>query len=291
MAEGFNFTKIVVVQSLEQHESQTGRMIADFLTSELESNEHLMQVEFKTCWSAKEFLEVLTTLEYEANTGEIPLLHVETHGSKEMGLEFENGSELSWDDLAKLLRRLNVATRFNLLALFSACWGGYFLGKMSAIQQAPCYAMVAPSEKLWPNEIYAGFTTFYRIFLKELDVASAVDAMRALPLQNGYWFGKPAEIWFERVLLDYVRVKCSNEMSEQRAKTLQSELAKDGKIIPIPQLLELLRGQNRKNLLPDYFSKYFMLEEIPENATRFSALYTRMEFVLDELRSGGQHVV
>lgn len=291
MAEGFNFTKVVIVQSLEPHETQTGRMIADFLTSELESNKHLMQVEFKTCWSATEFLEVLTALEHEANSEEIPLLHVETHGSKEMGLEFENGSELSWDGLATHLRRLNVATRFNLLALFSACWGGYFLEKMSAIQQAPCYAMVAPSDQLWPNEIYASFTAFYRVFLKELDVASAVNAMSTIPLEKGYWFGKTAEIWFEQILLDYVRVKCSNEMAEHRAKTLQSEMVKDGKSIPLPQLLELLREKNRKKLLPDYFSKYFMLKEIPENAGRFSALYKRMEFALNELRAGGQHVV
>ena len=166
MAEGFTFTKIVVVQSLEPHETQTGKLIYDFLTSELELNGYLTQVEFKTCWSAKEFSEILTTLEHEAKGGEVPLLHVETHGTKELGLEFENSSDLSWDDLAKHLRALNVATRFNLLALFSACWGGYFLGKMSAIHQAPCYAMVGPSDKLWPDEIYAGFTAFYRVFLK-----------------------------------------------------------------------------------------------------------------------------
>ena len=115
--------------------------------------------------------------------------------------------------------------------------------------------------------------------------------MKALNLQKGYWFGYPAETWFERLLLDYVGVKCTNEMSEQRARTLQNELAQDGKKYEIPQLLEILRMQNRNSLLNDYFRSYFMLDAIPENATRFAVAHTRMTAALDDFRSGGQHVV
>jgi hypothetical protein len=240
-------------------------------------------VELSLCGYAKEFVEVVEKLIKEDSLGSIPLLHIECHGIKEKGLEFSNGSELPWADVAELLTRLNRACNFNLFALFSACFGAYFLGEMHATRVMPCYAIVAPTEEADPSELLRGFRKFYSVLLSELDAGKATSAIERENLQNGRWFGQTAELWFERVLLGYVETHCTCREMKRRPMEMYHLSKDNGYGKTVGQIRRQLTSYNKDNLLRIYFEKHFDTIKFPKNINRFSAARDRLDVALQEL--------
>lgn len=185
---GFTYTKIVIIQSLEREEVETGKILFEFLASLGTDNESYdVPIEIISCGHAGQFLEILHQLTQDATAGTIPLLHVECHGDPLDGLEFENSSTLSWESVSEALRPLNIASKFNLLAVFSACFGAHFLGQMEAIQPSPCWCLVAPTERVDVAEVMGGFRAFYSALFNDNDMGSAVRAISQCRLSHGRW--------------------------------------------------------------------------------------------------------
>lgn len=289
---GFSFTKIILIQSLEPNEVKTGRINHEYISAQISESNLNIPVEVINCFNYLEFLQILTDLEAEASyKGEIPLLHVECHGDLKDGLEFENGSTLSWPDISAALTRLNRACRFNLLAVFSACFGGHFLGQMGAINPAPCWCMIAPTNTIDPGEILRVFRTFYFTLFRESDVGKALSEITKMQMNDGRWFGQTAELWFERVVVGYIENHCTLTAVNERAKKMYRQLRSEGKHQSIGSLTRMLRQRNRQSLLNNYFEQYFMTKEVPENNLRFNSAKQRLEFKLSELRNSGKYVL
>lgn len=287
---GFKITKIVIVQSLEPQETQTGRHLYEYISAELTGQS--IGICLCNCTNYVEFEKILDRLAENARLyGEIPILHVECHGCKNEGLEFENGSTLSWPRVAEKLLSLNVACGFNLLAVFSACFGGYFLGQIKAINPAPCWGMVAPTQTVDPAEIMNAFRTFYSTLLRTMNVGIAIREIAQTPLQKGYWFGKLAEYWFEELVIGYVIKYCTRDAIRLRARRINQELKHKKLHKSVGGLKRLIRQRNRKSLLDDYFQLYFMVDSIPQNSQRFIEVRVRLEKKLAKLRSTGRYTV
>jgi hypothetical protein len=126
-------------------------------------------------WSAyfqcRTKLEVLSAIKratnYAQQTGRIPVLHLEAHGST-IGLsDRREGSELlSWDELTEPLQALNKVTRCNLIIFVAACTG------FAAIQvflkgRAPAFALVGPDTTLTPDILFIGTKEFYRRLMRD----------------------------------------------------------------------------------------------------------------------------
>jgi len=288
---GFTFSKIVIVQSLEHHETETGRILYEYISAQIDETNHQIQLEFVKCSNRVEFLEILSRLTTDAKLkGEIPIVHVECHGSQKEGLEFENGSTIPWSELASALLPLNVACGFNLLAVFSACFGGYFLGQLSAISPAPCWCIVAPTETVDPSEIMGGFRVFYSTLFHSLDAGKAAAKISRMPLSHGRWFGKPAEIWFETVVTEYILKHCTKEAVRDRAKKLRRQVISGGRTPPgVGSIIRRLCRLNRESLTGEYFDTYFQITAIPENTQRFQHARVRLNFKLNDFRSSKKY--
>ncbi len=216
---------------------------------------------------------------------EFPIVHVECHGSLEEGLEFENGSTLPWGELALELLPLNVACKFNLLAVFSACFGGHSLSQLGVIRPAPCWCIVAPTETVDPGEILNGLRTFYSTLLLRADAGKAVAEISKARLSQGHWFGQAAEMWFETVVLNYITKECTKEATRVRAKKLRRQMINEGGTPKsIGSITRELCRLNRENLKGKYFDAYFQTAEIPENTLRFQHARVRLELKLKEFR-------
>jgi hypothetical protein len=283
---GFTFSRIVLIQSLEPHEIQTGLHLSQHIDAQISASNHQIQLEYITCSSSFEFIEILRRLTRDAKAkGEFPIIHVECHGSSTEGLEFENGSTLSWDALALELLQLNVACKFNLLAVFSACFGGHFLSQLDVISPAPCWCMIAPTETVDPAEIMHGFRIFYTTLLSSSDAGKAAAAISKARLSYGHWFSQPAEIWFEKVVTNYITKHCTKEATRDRAKKLHRQIIKEGHPYKsIGHITRELCRLNRTNLLGKYFDTYFQTTVIPENIQRFQHARDRLELKLNDLR-------
>lgn len=290
---GFTFSKIVLVQSLEPHEAKTGLHLSEYINAKISESSHKIQLEYTTCSSCVEFTEILRRLTIDAKLkGEFPIVHVECHGSSTEGLEFENGSTLPWGELASELLNLNVACKFNLLAVFSACFGGHFLSQMDVLSPAPCWCMVAPSETVDPGEIMDGFRIFYSTLLQSADAGIAAAKISRAPLSHGRWFGQPAEMWFETVVTNYITKHCTKEATRDRAKKLRRKLIEEGRPPKsIGGITRELCKLNRANLLGKYFDSYFQTTAIPENIQRYQHARIRLDLKLRDFRSSKKYCI
>ena len=293
MLSGFSFDRVVIVQSLEPHEVQTGVALSEYVIGLLQEYGYDIRVDLVRCSCALEFKEILQCLVEEATrSGAVPLLDVECHGDPKEGLIFENGSSMSWADVAAALLPLNRATRFNLLAIFSACFGAYFLQQMGVVKPAPCWCMVAPTESVDPGEVMRGIRAFYRPLIEAQNMDAAIFAVATSPLENGGWFCELAERWYETLIVSYIKNHCTEDVVRQRAKILFRKLKKSGVTsFGVGSIIRTLKAHNRGLLVRSYFESYFMLNSIPENRERFKGALLRTEKSVAKLRNSRLYVI
>jgi hypothetical protein len=287
---GFHLSRVLVVESLEPHERRTGEELADFINQLVDAAAAGVRAEYRVCDNALEFKALVSSLAADARqTGSVPLLHVECHGGKSIGLEFRNSSVLSWDDLSLTLLELNVATRFNLLAAFSACYGAHFLSQLDSINPSPCYAMIAPTDSVFAHELLAGFKVFYSALFSNRDAGTAVDALTQMNLGEGSWYSTLSEFWFEKVIVGYIETHCTTHEMKQRALKMRRELQANGVNMDPGRLKRNLALLNREQLTGKFFDRFFMTDAIPENRVRFSPVRDRVELQIATMRKSGRY--
>lgn len=273
-------------------EFHSGRALADYVSSLDFVQTQPFLVEYRKCGNANEFRAILAETTREVvETNLNPLLHVECHGDAETGLEFANGSTISWNELSSILVELNTATRFNLVATFAACYGGHFLSEIDSTSPAPVYAMLAPTETVDPAEIFGGSRLFYATLFQTREAGEAIDALSNMQLSSGEWFAQHAERWFERVTLGYVENYCTHSATRARCNKLFHQLKREGRFLDMSEIKAKLREANRIALLGNHFDTFFMTAKVPENRLRFQALRLKMEQTVDRLRATGRYVI
>lgn len=289
---GAAITKIVIIESLDADEANTAAIADEYIRGEIVARRIDLPVQVVHCDNKFELFELLNALTEEAvSYDQCPLLHFECHGDNQEGLIFTNGSSASWEETSEALRKLNVATEFNLVSIFSACYGGYFLGQMGIIFPSPCYGIVAPTETVDPGEVIAGLRVFYKIFIGTLDLGLAIHGISNQRLSTGHWFGQAAEDWFENLFNDYITRHCTVSALEDRARRLYRRLLSNGKRIPLGKIKRIIRNEHRFKVLDRYFNIYFMVDEIPGNSARFSGVRKRAESNMKDLRGTKLYVI
>jgi hypothetical protein len=278
----FYFNRIVILESLEQgYDTDTATPLFKFLSATFDD---LIPIEIVRCAYADEFKAQIQRLVTAAESdGDVPLLHIEMHGDSEHGLEFANGSQLSWPTLAELLLKLNVATSFNLLTVCAACFGAYFMSQLNVIRAAPCYALIAPTVELDPGEVLGGMMRFYGELRRTKDVGIA---SKKLPSSAGSktWLGETAERWYERTLYNYARQSSTREALKKRTRIVYRQLRSEGKYRSMGFLKRQWRRLERDLYHRRAFDTYFSTEKVPENRIRFAHAQKRMLNRLDILR-------
>ncbi len=289
---GFTTTKIVIIESLAAVETKSGSLLLEFISSQIELNHRNISLELFNCNGADDFRLLLARLTHDAQkTGQAPILQIECHGEQFDGLVFADNSFITWPDLAEILTDLNRACRFNLLAIFSACYAGHFLGEIAALSPAPCWCMIAPTHTVNPGEIMQVIRQFYMLLLEKADVGKAITSISRIRMDEGRWFGQSAEIWFERIVLGYLENHCTHKKVRIRSREMFRELEREGKYCSIGKLKRTLKEQNRYDLLTRYFNVFFMVEDIPENLQRFAQTRNRIRSRVYILQSTRKYVL
>jgi hypothetical protein len=285
-------SKFVIVESLESHEVKTGRLLAYQLDEYVAEYAPALKVQYEVCNSGIEFRTLVDSLVKEAVDGqEVPVLHLECHGSASDGIEFANGSSMAWDDLAGTLNVLNIATSFNLLIVLAACYGGHLMGEISAIRPAPCWGVVAPTNTVDPSDILRGFRTYYKTLLETGDAGYAAEQLSDIPISNGKWFAQPAQTWFEKMVFEFLETHCNKSAAKASARILVAKLRAEGFKTSCDAILENYRQINRTNLGGKYFDKFFSTNQIPEANERFSKTRDRIAIRIKEMRATGKYCI
>ena|SRR5438067_6883985 len=112
-----------VVEWLGDGDAKTGRELFDDLEPLGIASKPEVVVRFWNVRTRDEFLALFDGFETEfKETGRIPLLHIETHGSPD-GIGASDEEYVLWPDLMERLIPLNHMTRLNLVVILGACKG------------------------------------------------------------------------------------------------------------------------------------------------------------------------
>jgi hypothetical protein len=248
--------QIVIIESLRAGDRKTGRLLRDDLEPMILPYGRNLQLHYKTAASAAEFDFLLRDLWAFVNIDHrAPCLQIECHGGPE-GLEFADGSIMTWRDLKPLLMAINYAARMNLFLVMSCCYGGYFAAECRYHELVPFAWMLGPADTVKPTPLYSLMTNFWSAALKVRDVTEALtSASAAVP---GIPYASFSAVGIFRLAL---------------AKRIWTRIG-DG--------VSDLRGE--EPMFDRLRMKFFGLEEFPENAGRFSVTYAE---VLDQVKGAG----
>lgn len=276
MTVGFKFSRMIVLESLPSGEPRTGQHLVDYISAlEVDDAPPVSIAPFET---RDEFFALLHLLRDRSTKGEIPLIHLECHGSTDgSGFVAADGSQIQWEEVSPVLTAINMATKFNLLVFVAACNGGYFLKTLSGVEEAPCFGLIAPTDELDPGEVMRGTRAFYRKVLSTLDIGLALGDLRRDRLQEGEWFCELAENWFLKLVVNYVKTHGTTAALEERARRMRREAKKQGQNRSIGHFKRGLLRAHRTDLVGKYFDRFFHVEAIPENAIRFARVREELD--------------
>jgi hypothetical protein len=286
----FEFSKIIILESLPCSEAQTGTQLLPIIQASLSKHNREIVAEVRKFQGSQGFHKILEDLCIEAKAGDTPILQIECHGDIHTGLHFADDSNVSWPELADALRRLNRETKFNLVVVISACFGAYFLGMLSPLNAAPCYALVSATDEIVPYEIRTGFTNFYEDLFASLDIGAALTNLGKRKTFEGAWYSKSAEWWFLQVVKNHGAGQIRSSVKENWVDFNNDVRPKHMPPVSKTAYFENVRGQN-KVIVKKWFDLFFVTTLIPANADRFRQTLEEAEAYFAALRGTGDYVL
>src|SRR5690348_6591090 len=96
---GFQTGAIHIIESLPPGELRTGERLRDVVEPLAQTTTPAIDVYFSRPQTRDDFLGQLANIgDVTANTGRLPLVHIEAHGTGE-GLELARGDQVTWSEL------------------------------------------------------------------------------------------------------------------------------------------------------------------------------------------------
>lgn len=194
----------------------------------------------------------------------VPLVHLECHGSSE-GLQFADGSCLTWLEVKDAVTPLNIATQLNLILVISACHGMELASVVHVTDPAPVYAFIGPSRAMKSQDLLTGFLAFYDKYLRTCSSAEGAQALRQTAEQGAFILLSSQTI-FRAVLDEYQRNQCHDDALAERARGMQARARGCGLEIDLDETMAELGDPG----WAERFRKtFFMIDRYPQNDARF----------------------
>ncbi|PZQ28850.1 MAG: hypothetical protein DI562_10065 [Stenotrophomonas acidaminiphila] len=263
-----NFNQILIVDSLPDGQLNTAaRLFADARDWARAIGE-VPQIANVRIPSSGAFLGLLAQLAQQAaRDAYVPLLHIECHGREE-GLEFADGSGLTWDEMKPAFVALNVATRLNLIAVIAACHGGAIASFVRAEHRAPFWAFLAPKRQISAGDLEAALSAFYQTLLMTRSSERAMDALRATRAGQEFW-QLSAQTIYRLIVEAYAERYLTVDAVQQQAERLRARAAAHGAVWSQAQVEAMIRDPG---IFEDFRREFFMVDLYPEHAERFPAV-------------------
>ncbi len=201
MNRSFEFNTIYVVESLADHEEQTGEILYNDIIKRSSDRTGMHHTKLIKVDTKEAFCNALTNIKNHTHIGYYPFIHFEIHGSnKKNGLILKSGEIILWKELFSLTQQINIITKNNLVISLATCYGAYFLSEIKIYEAAPFCGFVSTTGLLYEDEIIAGFTSFFESIFDNRDFDIAVEKLNtANGLQKKYKF-QTAEEFFEDLI-------------------------------------------------------------------------------------------
>ena len=177
----FSFNKIYVIETLYDDEKQTGKALYDDLLRWSTYRHRWFNASYEFVKNKKQLFRALTRIKHDAMAGEIfPFIHVEGHGNA-TGLEVGKDNTrclVKWEDLTAEFRKINLATKNNLMLSVATCYGCNIYKGIRISDRAPFFGFIAPLEEVSSGEIAEGYNAFFDRIINTTEFDDAVFTLR-----------------------------------------------------------------------------------------------------------------
>jgi hypothetical protein len=194
-----------------------------------------VKVEPKTAAELFGFLELL---EDRAKSGLRPIIHLDTHGGLTDGLYIAASKEfVTWQELVKRLRPINVAAQNNICIVSAACFSLHSIMNIDVKAPTPFFVMLAPRHPVTFGFIENKMFDFYEDVFTSHDVMLAHDRHLAPNLQQYH-----CQRLLLKSLSGYMRDSCTGKGRRKRVRALMKETLGPGRQHPdTPELRRVAR--------------------------------------------------
>ena len=285
-------THIWIIEWLSSNDPHTGRVLDEWM----QDCKYSFRPVYCECSSKDKVLAAIERAATHAeHHGTIPLIHLEAHGSEDGLSDSKEGvNVLTWDELTKPLQTLNIATRCNLVVVFSACKGyaGFrsvldvFKNKKREIIRIPALLTVGPLGKLQPKELLDSMKEFYRRLSDhpadfDYAIESASNEYKCIIESD------PVAPFVYYSLLDFLINSMREDQKKRRLHSVRKKILTIDKNIrwsiwDDEMLGKLTQPISQANFLQREWDYLFMIDIFPENKKRFGVnLLSVTEKILD----------
>jgi hypothetical protein len=231
-----------------------------------------------------QLFDLLNRFTRDAEQGQYPLLHFETHGiavqsgqTTSPGIVLASDEGVTWQELAPSFTAINEATQLRLITFMAACYGADLATLIQPLDRAPVRLVVGPTEELSARVIETATINFYRTLLQTSDGNAAFGAInsRLDPGDPGFW-KLPAEALFLDILKNYYNESSTQDRIAARAEGDIAPLALKGfNADAIGKAREKRKMEIHKELFDQCYEKFFFVDKYPEIAERFILSFER----------------
>lgn len=298
MMTGFGFKTIWVIESLFDGDYRTGKELYDDVLYYKHVQDPSVLVEFVEVTDKAQLFATLARITDDLRkTGNVPLLHIETHGSKE-GLVLKSGESVRYEELLPALRTINVIAQNNLFVVAAACEGGYlsFVLRESLTSPCPFWGICGPSVEVSAQDVFKGYSAFYAELLVSSDAKNAlVKLQEAIPAHGDKFNIWNAEYLFLLAFRHYADSLCTGEALQTRVNALVTAafallgegLDTEGYRRYVEELLGTPDGQRQQFELLK--TKFFLHDIYPGNRHLPNPDFDHAMKVLLRNEGGGKH--
>lgn len=114
------------------------------------------------------------------------------------------------------------------MVVLGACNGAYLSEIIRPVDRAPCWAMIAPAEAVFPDDLMSSYRLFYGELISTLDGDKALEKLFSSSNRKAdYWF-ITAEGLFKKAYSRYLSEKCTNSAYWNRAREIKAKLVNEG---------------------------------------------------------------
>jgi hypothetical protein len=265
-----------VIESLRPSERHTGRNLYDGVLVPRQEKSSLLKVDYWEAPDKESFFDALHAVLYRAQSGRLPILHIEAHGTR-AGVHLTDKTVVRWEEFRSVLTAINEATRFRLLVVMALCKGAYLATTLNPPKPAPAWAVLGPEVDVEDLDIEAGMWMQYEALLggEGGDAALvALNAEQSSPSKRYHL--RSAELLFHSAVWEFFQ-RNPPEILKEHENMLVAETVRrwDADILGAMRAREVAKARLRdEQYWYDFWRPHFlMLDRFPENASRFTLTF------------------
>jgi hypothetical protein len=231
-----DFNSVIVIQSLPDNETQTGRNLYNDIIKRMCEQKQLVHL-FSDVRNKDEFRKSMSEIHRLCHEKRIfPLIHFEIHGGK-TGFQLKDGMMISWHEVVDLCRNINVAIQNQLIVSLATCMGAYISTGLDINKATPYWGFIGPKHKISEGDIVEDFGELFSELLSSYDIDKALEVLRTKQRRHEYAY-LPVQLIFEELVEKEIKKHPFNKI--QKFKDLMSKSKQ--------KLPHLNRSQRRKEL-------------------------------------------